>query len=186
MDPIFYENMKPSSRRRNLSEILSFSWSQTARAASNLQRKSEGLAIARYRYRQPGRVNRVWSIVVVWGMVVESLCFTQGGVERATTSAVAKLPGRWPMQRHRQSHERTRLGPSTSRSWKGPKTKAEPSFGGFPPFMPAFRFFALFWTIATTGTGSSTRDPVANRSVSFCVAAKIRRVPSPLRFGSTQ
>lgn len=69
---------------------------------------------------------------------------------------------------------------------RGPKMKAEPSSGGFPPFVPAFRFFALFWTIATTGTGSSSRDPVANRSVPFCVAAKIRRVPSPLRFGPTQ
>lgn len=58
---------------------------------------------------------------------------------------------------------------------RGPTTKAEPSVGGFPPFMPAFRFFYVPSTITTAGTGSSSRDPGANRSILLCVEVKIKK-----------
>jgi len=60
-------------------------------------------------------------------------------------------------------------------SQRGPTTKAEPFVGGFPPFVPAFRFFCVPSTITTAGIGSSSRDPEANRSVLLCVKAKIKK-----------
>lgn len=139
--------------------------------------------IARYRYyRSPGELSkpsanatnahhpRSW---VVWWRKVCSprrswTCdhLQHGKITWQVTNAAAPIKAM-----KERGWDRRLVAPQ-----RGPTTKAEPSVGGFPPFVPAFRFFCVPSTIATAETGSFSRDFGANRSVLLCVKAKIKKI----------
>lgn len=169
-----------------------------ARIASNLRGKSVRigcgkLAIARYRYRRSsgGQVEHERDERVV--------CGWYGGGRFLFSKA--ELDVRPPPTRRDhlagdqcsgadKSHERARLGPSAGRSSKGPHDEG----GAFRRRLSSFRACLSFLlhvpsTIATAGTGSSSRDPGANRSVLLCVKAKIKKKEQgwpPFRFGPSR